>query len=180
MRPRQLGAALGLIVLCACGGAPAPRAGSPSVAGCDRGDGLEADFRPLTPWTGPGVVDGALRPGSYTIATTRLQLLTTDESRAHFLAVMAGLGKAVDEAPGLVGYQIGNSERCAVTRTLTVWQSEDEMLEFVLGQAHSAAIDAIPKISRGGSNTARWQGSEADATWDLAARKIAMDQGPFY
>lgn len=161
-----------------CGGHPTPPA-APAPSGCERSS-LEPDLKIMTAWTGPGVVAGAVTPGRYVIATTRLQLRTTDDSRRQFLRVMSGIAGTIDHAPGLVAYQIASSERCAVTRTLTVWRDEVTMDAFVLGHAHAEAISVVGQVSRGGSNTAHWEDTEQGATWDKAQRQIAGGTGPFY
>ena len=62
-------------------------------------------------------------------------------------------------------------------RTLTVWQSEEEMFEFVAGNAHATAMGEMNELSRGSSNTISWQGTAADVSWEIAIEKLGAEVG---
>ena len=79
------------------------------------------------------------------------------------------------------GCATSNSESCGTARTLTVWESEDAMLDFVLGDAHTAAMAETARISRGGSLTMTATADSLDEiSWDAAAALFADHDGPVY
>jgi heme-degrading monooxygenase HmoA len=117
--------------------------------------------------------------GGYVVATTRLNMLP--EGQKLFSKHVGAILGAFEQQPGLVGYQVGFSEKCGVARTLSVWKDEESLYAFVTGGAHKAAMDDTSKMSRGLSNTTHFPVSTtADITWNAAARAIAEDDGPFY
>jgi heme-degrading monooxygenase HmoA len=67
---------------------------------------------------------------------------------------------------GFVAFSTTESSSCATMRTLTVWQSEEDLLAFVTSPAHVAAMSEVSELSRGSSNTTAWAGNEKDATWE--------------
>jgi heme-degrading monooxygenase HmoA len=145
-----------------------------AFAGCSKG-ALEEDLEGDAELAGPGVdpETGQLTPGSYLIASTYLALKPEKIERALGLG-----GPVVDSLFGLhgfVAFSTTSSRSCAVLRTLTVWESEEDLLAFVASPAHTSAMAAISELSRGGSNTAAWDGTEQDATWERGAELLARE-----
>jgi heme-degrading monooxygenase HmoA len=143
-------------------------------AACSKG-ALEADLEGDAALAGPGVdaETGKLEPGSYLVASTYLALEPAQVERA------LGLGGPVVESlfdmPGFVAFSTLSSRSCAALRTLTVWQSEEDMLAFVASPAHVAAMAVVSELSRGSSNTVAWDGTEQDATWERGAEFLARE-----
>ncbi len=155
--------------------------------GCVAGD-IEADLtgqdaagNPVEiAWLGAGVDPdtGQLVAGDYIASTTYLQLVPDSEGPFNTL-VEAILGDMFSN-PGFVGVQFGMSQDCSTRRTLSVWQNEAAMMEFVTSDSHSAAIAAIPTLSRGASETAHWSASAGEIDWEAAATIIAANDVPLY
>jgi heme-degrading monooxygenase HmoA len=147
-----------------------------NFAGCVRGS-LESDLE-ASPLAGPGVREGALEPGDYVVSSTYLQIKLGKNARLQELSapILDDLGSRA----GLVALSLGNSRTCNVARTLTVWRDDAAMLEFVIGDAHSTAVQAVSELSRGGSVVTHWSGDEKTASWKSAAEHLAADDGPEY
>lgn len=152
------------------GGAPP---GSP-FEGCSKGE-LEPDRMGDLQLRGPGVdpETGALPPGNYLISTTYLALKPDMVQRAMELG--GPVMQSLFTMKGLVGAATLQSTSCAALRTLTVWESEEDMFTFVGSPAHATAMGQITTISRGTSNAISWEASEAQATWEEAARRLASE-----
>ena len=43
--------------------------------------------------------------------------------------------------------------------------------------AHSTAMSEMSELSRGSSNTLSWEGTAADASWEVALEKLAAEVG---
>lgn len=82
---------------------------------------------------------------------------------------------------GLLFFSTGNSQTCNIARTLTVWESETAMMDFVVGDAHLGAIEVTSQVSRGGSITDMFTVSELSSV-DFAGIAIAFadHDGPVY
>jgi heme-degrading monooxygenase HmoA len=124
---------------------------------------------------GPGVdpQTGALEPGSYSIATTYLALKPEKVERA--LELGNPVVQSLFTMKGFVAFSTTASASCATLRTLTIWQSEEDMMNFVVSPAHLEAMPEIADLSRGTSNTVSWEGSEQDANWERAAELLASE-----
>ncbi len=177
-RPAVVGAA---IILCfaftACGGdadtsggAGGPESGP--FAGCDKGT-IEADQAIDAPLSGPGVdpKNGKLAAGHYVMATTYLALVPAQTQHAQSLG--GGVVRSLPSMKGLVAFGLSSSKSCSTLRTLTVWQSEEDMTAFVMSPAHAKAMGEIHTLSRGSSDVTSWSGDGSDATWSGAARALA-------
>ncbi|MGK4005270.1 hypothetical protein WMF31_21755 [Sorangium sp. So ce1036] len=156
------------------GGGGAPQ-GSP-FDGCSKGE-LEPDRQGDTILRGPGVdpETGALPPGNYLISTTYLALKPEMTQRAMELG--GPIMQSLFTMKGLVGAATLQSTSCVSLRTLSVWESEEDMFAFVGSPAHANAMGHITSISRGSSNVISWEASEAQATWEEAARRLASEAG---
>jgi heme-degrading monooxygenase HmoA len=160
------------------GGAEGGTVVPPNADGCNGYD-LEADFAP-TPLDGPGLVDGQIPAGEYIITTTYLRMQSGDAARQTFNTLAGDVLTDLQGRSGLVGFSLGLAAECQTARTLSVWASEEVMIEFVLGEAHRAAIRQVSEVSRGGSVTAHFTGTEADATWEKAAEQFVGFSGRVY
>lgn len=171
---------LGLTLLAGCGGAT----GAPDFSGCSRGN-LEADFGAM-PLSGPGVdsATARLRPppeGRFIMSSTYLSMPTTSAARARFSELMAPVGERLASQRGLLAYSLGASDRCYTARTLTVWESEEAMLDFVLSPAHASAMAAVSEVSRGQSLVDHWEERDASqVSWAAAADHLSSSTRRLY
>lgn len=160
--------------LAACGPMEDPDA-LPAIdeAKCTR-DSLEAD----------GLDSDELKElpaGQYLITTTYLRLPHTKSALKRFSELAAPMTDDLKANQGLVRVTTRLSTSCNTARTLAVWKSELDMYRFVNGSAHAKAMGSVTQVSRGGSVTTHWMGSEADATWTKATQKLAADtDAPVY
>lgn len=145
-----------------------------------RRDVVESDISESA-WRGPGLTeDGRIPPGSYVMSTTYLRLQDGWGTTFTFWRHIASIGVALQDQPGLVGWTTASSSLCNTQRTLAVWKDEKAMVDFVIGDAHTAAVEAIGDMSRGGSITQHWPGTEADAVWAKARQELGAINGPLY
>ncbi|WP_434044224.1 MULTISPECIES: hypothetical protein [Sorangium] len=160
-------------------GEPNGDGGAPPSApfdGCSKGE-LEPDQEGRLELAGPGVDagTGALKPGSYLVSTTYLAM------KPEMAPTMTELSGPVMESlftmKGFVAVAATSSSSCAAVRTLTVWESELDMYAFVGSPAHVKAMGQASSISRGTSNAISWEGSEREATWDEAAKRLGSEVG---
>jgi heme-degrading monooxygenase HmoA len=147
-------------------------------------DGPPGMTSPTPVFFGPGAdMDGALvaRPpaAGWVVASTYLRL--NPDNLGVFGERAGAVVETLFTSPGLVAMSTSRSDSCGTVRTLTIWESEEAMLDFVGSPAHMAAIGATPLISRGGSVTAHWMASTVEeASWTEVESRIRADEGPFY
>jgi heme-degrading monooxygenase HmoA len=137
---------------------------------------VEPDFKTLQPLSGPGVdmTSGKVKPGKYIVATTYLAANPNEVKRTFSLS-MPIIG-SLPSMKGFVAASFGQSNACATLRTLTVWESEEDLMTFIMSPAHAAAMKQIGTISRGTSNTTDWESKGDDATFADAAKKLGSDK----
>ncbi|WP_437287448.1 antibiotic biosynthesis monooxygenase family protein [Sorangium sp. So ce406] len=154
------------------GGAP-PGA---SFDGCSKAE-LEPDREGGLELAGPGVDagTGALKPGSYLVSTTYLAM--KPEMAQKMIELSGPVMESLSTMKGFVAVAATSSSSCAAVRTLTVWESEQDMYAFVGSPAHARAMGHASSISRGTSNVISWEGSEREATWEEAAKRLGGEAG---
>jgi heme-degrading monooxygenase HmoA len=176
-----------------CGGDdddnPGSNSSGASEDGCSRAE-LEADLvgndgaalAGQTKLAGPAVdpATGRLKPGNYVISSTYLRMPRSEAAQARFGELVGPIAGALMTQQGLVAFAFSQSEACATARTLTVWESEEAMYEFVSSPAHRAAASAGREVSRGGSAVTHWSGTEADAVWAKGAAELGKSPGVGY
>jgi heme-degrading monooxygenase HmoA len=152
-------------------------------ATCDRGV-IEPDNEAQGPLAGPGVdpETGELRAppaAGYHVSTTYLQI--QPDAQQLFSELVAPIVQQLGAQPGLLAIQLTTSVECGTGRTLTIWESEEAMFGFVLGDVHQAAVGRIDDVSRGASAFATWTATSLDqTTWEAAADRLADVEGPLY
>lgn len=185
LRLRSVLLSIGLVA-CACGGDDddgGAAVDAAPAATCSRGV-LEPDNEPQAPLAGPGVdpATGELRAppeGGYLMSTTYLQI--RPDAQDLFFELVTPIGQQLAAQPGLVAVQLTSSAECGSARTLGVWQSEEAMFDFSLGDAHQAAVGRIGEVSRGASAFATWTAASLqETTWEAAAGRLAEVEGPLY
>lgn len=142
-------------------------------AACTK-DQLEADGRDSSPLD-------ALPPGRYVVSTTYLRLPHRKSALQRFSSLTQPMEDELRANPGLVRVTTRLASSCNTARTLSVWKTEADMYRFVASGSHAKAMAAVTEVSRGGSVTTHWSGTEAEATWEQATRRLAADtDGPIY
>ncbi|MEN0060684.1 MAG: hypothetical protein AAGA48_00970 [Myxococcota bacterium] len=138
---------------------------------------LAGDFGLFDEANGPSTWDV---PSDAIVASTYLRL---NPDNLDVFDTYSGpvIGDLLSGRAGLLYLATGQSMECGVARTLTVWESEEAMMDFVVGKAHIAAIGVTDQVSRGGSITDMWVASELPSV-DFAgvAEAFADHDGPVY
>lgn len=135
------------------------------------------------PFEGPGYsLDDGLTSdaeGPFVVGTTLLVLNDDPDAQKHFDEHMAAIRDVIDDQKGLVGKSLAIGIGKPGYRTLTVWESEADMLGWVVSDVHAAAMDDMVDYSASGS-VASWtmtrEELEAAApTWDEAREHLDAD-----
>ena len=136
---------------------------------------------------GVGAPDGppawpASLPPTAVIAMTYLQLQEGEKALGVFQELNGPITAALTApAAGLMGISIRISGACGTARTMTVWESEEAMMKFVIGPAHIEAIRRVGEVSRGGSITSMWKAQEfGTISWEMVTPKMAEHTGQVY
>lgn len=166
----------------ACAEDEAPIKPTPDpFAGCSH-DVLASD-EVFDPAQGPAVnAQGELIvPAGAVIATTYIALKPGDEAIGALQTLAGPVFNDLMARPGLLAVGGASSPSCRASRTLTVWESEAAMMDFVMGDAHMAAIQRTGELSRGGSVTMSWGDEPAGAlTWPRIVDRLRQHDGPRY
>lgn len=153
----------------------------PPGGACSRGT-LEDDLD-LGELAGPGVgAHGELLPppgGGFVVSATYVAV--RDDANHRFDQLVFPIFAQLQQQPGLLAIQSGNSRECRSGRIFAVWRDEDAMFAFVTGPAHSDAMNAVAEVSRGGSAAIHWNATSLEqATWTYAAEMLGAHQTPLY
>jgi hypothetical protein len=107
------------------------------------------------------------------IASTTFLILDPDQG-ARFQALVGPISADLQTREGLIAVAFGQSQKCGTVRTMAVWASEQAMSDFVLGDAHLAAMSEGSVVGLNGAVT-HWEvaAGEIPMSWDLARSKIA-------
>ncbi len=155
--------------------------GSPSEPsdGCTRGE-LELDLQKVP--TSLPIVPAADPPAEgYVVSSTYLRLRHEEGAKRRFVELNAAIITDLVARPGLLAVEFGIAGQCNTARTRSVWASTEAMYDFVAGEAHGAAVQAIDELSRGGSVVTHWTAKTLDETsWEEAAVRLRGDKGPVY
>lgn len=113
------------------------------------------------------------------IASTTLILLNPDKV-ARFDELVGPIAVDLQTREGLLALSFGQSQKCGTARTLALWASEQAMTDFVLGDAHIAAMSEFSVVGLNGAVT-HWEvtADEVPMSWDQARNKIA-EAGAIY
>ena len=136
------------------------------------------------PFQGPGFTEDGLtatvpESGVFVVGATRLVVADGDEPIELFNERMNAIGAALDAGPpGLVGYSTRqNLFSRDGYRTVSVWESQDALWAFVLGDAHFAAIEDADRIGAEGSKVVQFTlpPEELPPRWDMVIEKTDTD-----
>jgi heme-degrading monooxygenase HmoA len=141
------------------------------------------------PFQGPGFTDEGLTAtvpenGVFVVGATRLVVADGDEPIELFNERMDAISAALEAGPpGLVGYSIRqNLFSRGGYRTVSVWESQDALWAFVLGDAHFAAIEVADRIGAEGTKVVQFTlpPEELPPRWDMVIEKTDTDGRPAY
>jgi heme-degrading monooxygenase HmoA len=146
-----------------------------------------ACFELALPFEGAGFEGGGklkddVPEGTYLVSTTWIDLKDTDEAQRRFDALMEPLREQLKTQPGLVGYSLAFKPFSnADYRTLTIWESEEAMLQWVVSDDHVAAIAESGDIGADGAVTT-WTATRAELppTFDEARARLDEDGRKLY
>jgi heme-degrading monooxygenase HmoA len=112
------------------------------------------------PLEGPGYQGDVLvseAPGPFIVSTTQLILKSGDsEAQPLFDKNMEVINVALPQQPGLVGFSLGIEPFTSGYRTLSVWESEDAVVGWVVSDAHATAMGELAEHSDPASAVLSW------------------------
>ena len=114
-------------------------------------------------------------PGtSVVIVATRLQLQNWLKL-PRFFRINYAVTRQLKSDPGLLSYRLKSDFLHLRFSTLSVWQGDPAIDEFVWSGNHQGAIAAFEEIAdRGRSVFVRWQAADAqDVSWEEARRRLS-------
>jgi heme-degrading monooxygenase HmoA len=137
------------------------------------------------PFEGPGYsLDAGLlaavpESGSFVASGTVLVVGDGSDSQALFDQHVEAIQAALPNAPGLVGFSLRRNLLGDQTanRTMTVWESDDAMWNFVLSEAHLAAMEDVGKIAAAGTKVVNFliKPEELPPRWDDVIERTDRD-----
>lgn len=113
-------------------------------------------------------------PAGAFIATTYLPLKPGGATQARFMELLGPTQAELGKHPGLLMITTAGSPACGSVRTLSAWESEAAMMDFVLSDAHIAAMAGDPDLSRGTTATSSWAHPGGELTWQDAIPHLAQ------
>lgn len=142
------------------------------------------------PLTGPGLTMGGElttdAPGPFTVSTTLLILKEGDnDAQTAFDQHMEVMNTALETAPGLVALSLSTTIGGSTSRTLSIWESDEAMLNWVTSEAHGDAMVALADHADPKSAVTSWQLTRAELeaaapTWDDAKARLDADGREVY
>lgn len=125
-------------------------------------------------------LDESIDPESTLIvSTTYLPVDNREDAKKLFDDDMKAIQEELDAGPqGLVAVALAQHMIASEYRTLTVWQSEDDMINFIINPAHLQAMNDAAQIERPQeAKVVHWEikASELPISWDDAFARIESD-----
>ncbi len=112
---------------------------------------------------------------SYIVSTTALYV-PADKADA-FNKTFPPVLEQAEAAQGLVAFALGADTGCNIYRTLTVWDSQEDMMKFTASGAHAAAGPMVKSVSEAGK-VAMMEHPAPDEvkalTWEVARAQLTM------
>lgn len=132
------------------------------------------DLEVLAPWIGPAFdpETGALLeplPEGHVEAVVNGWAIRTDEAFALRVEYATQTLDDLLARDGLLGFQSVESVECDIAISHSLWRDEAAMFEFVVGEAHAAAMSQASKMHHAVAG-AHWQAPmrTAPPTWEQA------------
>ena len=142
-----------------------------TLAACD-----ESDFASFA-FVGPGIdSNGALvdtGQKSYVVGATAAYIQPDNESK--FFELTGAVFQSLSSSDGFIGFSAGTSDQCGLARTLTVWKDDASLMQFVVSDAHAAAMAAgTDVISQGATTSYVLPADQIPPSWDDAVARVAI------
>jgi heme-degrading monooxygenase HmoA len=108
------------------------------------------------PFEGPAFENGGqlksdVPEGTYLVSATWIDIKNTPEAEQRFSELMDPLTEQIKTQPGLLGYSLQLQLLSnAGYRTLTIWENEEAMLNWVVSDNHAAAMAEAGDIAEDG------------------------------
>jgi quinol monooxygenase YgiN len=146
--------------------------GQPAEPSC-----VDDDVVAVFEFTGPGwdPESGLVEPlqDNYLAHTTFAQLRPGPQIEQTFIETNLALVPVLMAQEGLIGFQLGFSQKCKSGRTLGVWRSEEAMVEFVITPEHVQAMAMAPELmSSAGFHS--WTIERAEVPFDFDHAKAML------
>lgn len=137
----------------------------------------DAAFAEAKPLSGPGYdpVSGFIGTPKATYVVSATQIFVKPEQEDAFFQQAGKVIAQLGETPGFVAFALGGDTTCGDSRTISVWESEDALYEFVGSGAHVTAMQMAPDLGLTGRTT-HWDATSEEIgalTWDKAREKLA-------
>lgn len=130
------------------------------------------------PFQGPGFQDDTLitdTEGPYLAVATRA--IIAQGKRAEFNDHVGRIADQLENQPGCIGYELRGRVPGREVWTLTVWESEAAMLEFVVSGAHGEAMpQASGLVEEFDSAPFEVAADALPLSWDVV--EAELDKGP--
>jgi hypothetical protein len=157
-------------MLIACGGAEDNGQTGNNLQTC-----VEDDFmsQPLA-GSGYNPEQGLLEPRQETYVASTTFLILNPEQGQRFQELVGAIMADLQTREGLVAMSLGSSQKCGTARTMTLWKSQEAMMDFVFSPAHTDAMAEANVVGLNGATTS-WEvaADEVPMSWELARTKIA-------
>jgi heme-degrading monooxygenase HmoA len=136
------------------------------------------------PFEGPGFsLDTGLlaavpESGTFVLSGTVLVIGDGSDSKERFDKHVAAISAALPTAPGLVGFSLRtNLLGDPTNRTMTVWESEDALWNFILSESHLAAMEDVGQIAAAGTKVVSYpiRADELPPRWDDVIARTDRD-----
>lgn len=176
-----LGVSLAGLTACSSGEGPPASEPEPGTTGAAVFACVEDDFITSGPFQGPGYdpeQGGLLGPAQETyIAATTIGRIKPAALEDHYQGLVVAVIEQLATQEGLIGLELGQSEKCGYTRTKTVWRDEEAMFGFVGSDAHVAAM-AEGRNVLSAAAVAHWTvgADEVPPSWTTVHDKIAATE----
>jgi hypothetical protein len=139
----------------------------------------------IQPFAGPGWDDelGLLEPqDEYLVGITHLRVINLPGPGKRFGEHAEAVANFLydNEPEGWVGASFRNVGQLEWW-TLTVWESEEAQLEFVVGEVHAAAMADLTEVAKWAESRSLWvTAEEIPPAWDVALDWLADEQDYSY
>jgi heme-degrading monooxygenase HmoA len=131
------------------------------------------------PFEGPGYKDGKVtsnHDGDFIAVVGALVVKDDQGSKELFDKRSQAIQESLNDNKGLVGASFSLTLGSPEYKVLTVWETEEDMYEFVTTDEHAKAMDDGPEMASGG-RVVYWsvQRENVPPTWDDANAKLDAD-----
>ena len=100
-----------------------------------------------SPLSGPAFTDGALtRPPTEAVVVALTYARPARGQNEAFQAHVGAISAQLEQTPGMLGYGFRSRVPGRDNWTMSIWESEEAMLSFMVGSAHGEAMASAGEI----------------------------------